>query len=241
MACMLTFFFTSSRATKYKSNLKRKIESDYEKSSCRNWIQVICNGGVASLFAIIFIYHQGFAAEIPINLVNNYYSSWFALGVMGSIACCNGDTWASELGLALGSSNPRLITTGRQVPKGTNGGVTLIGLILSAFGGLVVGLIYYLFVILSVDQSTLSISPPQWPIIASGLIAGLFGSIVDSLIGATLQFSGLNKSTGTIVETPGKNVQWISGSPVFNNHTVNLLSSISMALITPIISQLIWP
>ncbi|XP_015786562.1 transmembrane protein 19 isoform X1 [Tetranychus urticae] len=241
MACMLTFFFTSSRATKYKSHLKRKIESDYEKSSCRNWIQVICNGGVASLFALVFMSYQGVGQEIPINLNDNFYSSWFAIGVMGSIACCNGDTWASELGLALSSDNPRLITTWRKVPKGTNGGVTLIGLILSASGGLVIGLVYYLVLICSVDQNILAINPPQWPIIFYGLIAGLLGSVIDSLLGATLQFSGLNRATETIVEVPGQNIEWISGVPRLNNHSVNILSSLSMALITPLISQFLWP
>ena len=241
MACMLTFFFTSSRATKYKSHLKRKIESDYEKSSCRNWIQVICNGGVASLFALVFMSYQGAGQEIPINLTDNFYSSWFAIGVMGSIACCNGDTWASELGLALSSDNPRLITTWRKVPKGTNGGVTPIGLILSASGGLVIGLVYYLVLICSVDQNTLAINPPQWPIILYGLIAGLLGSVIDSLLGATLQFSGLNRATETIVEVPGQNIEWISGVPRLNNHSVNFLSSFSMALITPLISQFLWP
>lgn len=37
MTCMLAFFLTSSRATKYMGHLKRKVEADYEKSSRRNW------------------------------------------------------------------------------------------------------------------------------------------------------------------------------------------------------------
>lgn len=30
LACLATFFFTSSRATKYRSHLKRKIENDFK-------------------------------------------------------------------------------------------------------------------------------------------------------------------------------------------------------------------
>lgn len=33
-------------------------------------------------------------------------------------------------------------------------------------------------------------SARQWPIILFGGVAGLIGSIIDSLIGATLQYSG---------------------------------------------------
>lgn len=108
----------------------------------------------------------------------------------GSFACCNGDTWASELGSVLGRTQPFLITTRKSVPRGTNGGITIIGLIMSFLGGIVVGLTYYVTVLYCIDSKTLLMSSPQWPIIIFGGIAGLFGSIIDSLIGATLQFSG---------------------------------------------------
>jgi uncharacterized membrane protein len=60
----------------------------------------------------------------------------------------------------------------------------------SALGGLVVGLSYYLTVIYTVETNMLALSPAQWPIILIGGIAGLLGSVIDSLLGATLQYSG---------------------------------------------------
>ena len=78
------------------------------------------------------------------------------MALLGGLGCCAGDTWASELGTVLNISldskqEPRLITQPwRHVPKGTNGGVSLVGLIASFAGGLVVGVAFYLGIIMNV-------------------------------------------------------------------------------------------
>lgn len=63
-----------------------------------------------------------------------------------------------------------------------------MGLASSLLGGTFVGLAYFLTQLVFVND--LDISAPQWPIIAFGGVAGLFGSLVDSFLGATMQFSG---------------------------------------------------
>lgn len=73
---------------------------------------------------------------------------------------------------------------------GTNGGVTVIGLIVSLLGGLAIGLANYVMLVYMIDADMLARSPAQWPIIIAGGFAGLVGSIVDSVLGATLQYSG---------------------------------------------------
>lgn len=73
---------------------------------------------------------------------------------------------------------------------GTNGGVSIPGLLFSLLGGTVVGLSYYLSVLYFVDSTVLAASPPQWPLVFAGSFAGLVGSLVDSVLGATLQYSG---------------------------------------------------
>jgi uncharacterized membrane protein len=52
---------------------------------------------------------------------------------------CLADTLASELGI-LSTSRPLHILTWQPVPKGTNGGVSYLGLGVSALGGLIMGL-----------------------------------------------------------------------------------------------------
>lgn len=53
------------------------------------------------------------------------------------------------------------------------------------------GIAYFLTQLIFVND--LDSSAPQWPIIAFGGLAGLLGSIVDSYLGATMQFTGENK------------------------------------------------
>ena len=74
---------------------------------------------------------------------------------------------------------------------GTNGGVSWVGLIVSALGGGFVGLLHYITLLYSVDSVVLELAAPQWPIILIGAIGGLIGSLVDSILGATLQYSGI--------------------------------------------------
>lgn len=68
--------------------------------------------------------------------------------------------------------------------------MSLQGLVFSLLGGLVVGVAYYAALVYLVDSTQLSRSPAQWPVIVWATFAGLVGSVVDSLLGATVQYSG---------------------------------------------------
>ncbi|PNI29903.1 TMEM19 isoform 2, partial [Pan troglodytes] len=149
------------------------------------------------------------------------------------------DTWASEVGPVLSKSPPRLITTWEKVPVGTNGGVTVVGLVSSLLGGTFVGIAYFLTQLISVND--LDISAPQWPIIAFGGLAGLLGSIVDSYLGATMQYTGLDESTGMVVNSPTNKAKHIAGKPILDNNAVNLFSSVFIALLLPTAAWGFWP
>lgn len=56
--------------------------------------------------------------EIPIDFSKQYSASWMCLSLLGALACSTGDTWASEVGPVLSQSQPRLITTWKEVPAG---------------------------------------------------------------------------------------------------------------------------
>ncbi|ELT99348.1 hypothetical protein CAPTEDRAFT_135735, partial [Capitella teleta] len=180
-ACLLTFFISGSRATKFRQKKKAQLEDNFQEGGKRNWVQVICNAGPAAQVAVLFMLEIG-CGEPLVDFTHNFNVSWLCMAVLGSLACANGDTFASEIGVVSEWAQPRLVTTFRKVPPGTNGGVSLVGTISSFVGGLFVGGAYHAALSLLADVDLLEKAPPQWPIILLGGIAGLLGSFVDSLL-----------------------------------------------------------
>lgn len=64
----------------------------------------------------------------------------------------------------------------------------MVGLIASFLGGLLVGAAYFATQLLLVND--LHLADPQWPLIVYGGVAGLLGSMLDSFLGAHMQYSG---------------------------------------------------
>ncbi|XP_077121400.1 transmembrane protein 19 isoform X1 [Ranitomeya variabilis] len=237
-SALLMFFFTSSKLTKWKGEAKKKFDSEYKEGGQRNWVQVFCNGGVPAELALLYMVENG-PGEMPIDFSKEYTASWMCLSLLGALACSAGDTWASEIAPVLSKSSPRLITTWEKVPVGTNGGVTIIGLFASLLGGLCVGMAYFASQLLFVND--LEIAAPQWPVILYGAMAGLIGSILDSYLGAIMQYTGFDETTGKIVNHPTIGAKLISGKPILDNNAVNLFSSILIAILLPGAAWGFWP
>ncbi|XP_016148490.1 transmembrane protein 19-like [Sinocyclocheilus grahami] len=252
---LFTFFVTSSKLTKWKGDIKKQIDSDYKEGGQRNWLQVFCNGGVPTELALLYMIEVG-PGEIPVDFGKQYSASWMCLSLLGALACSTGDTWASEVGPVLSKSKPKLITTWKDVPAGTDSSVTSeiqhqlswssavllssrlcagvvipVGLVASVLGGGTVGTAYYFMQLLLVKDLHLAV--PQWPIILYGAIAGLFGSLLDSFLGATMQYSGYDESIGKVVSYESPSVKRICGKPILDNNGVNLFSSVLIALFLP--------
>lgn len=238
LACLLTFFYTSSKATHFCSAKKKRIEADFKEGGQRNWTQVVCNGGVAVEVALFYAL-QGGVGECSLDFGSNPTRSWLAAAVLSALAGANGDTWASELGTVLSKTEPRLITSFKKVPVGTNGGFTLCGLLSSALGGWVIGLAYFLALLLTDAQ--LATTHQAVFLAFIGIFAGIFGSLSDSIMGATLQYSGLDVRSGKVVEHPGIGVQPISGRALLSNHSVNLIMSIINSIVVPTIASRLYP
>jgi len=209
---LIAFYLSGSMLTRYKEAIKARVDADAKPGGGqRNALQVLCTAGVAALAAIVF------AASASPTILSG--SCGFMVGgeepllrrtapiaFLAAIACAAGDTWASELGI-LAKSPPVLITTLQRVPKGTSGGVTLRGFLVSAAGGWLIGAVMALESVGlrwpagagAVPCAPRAASVPEWLVLPGlGLLAGLGGSVIDSLLGATVQRTWWDARTGKV-------------------------------------------
>ncbi|MHB8597997.1 MAG: DUF92 domain-containing protein [Ktedonobacteraceae bacterium] len=130
---LIYFFASSSLLSHFRSHDKERTAADkFSKGSQRDILQVMANGGVATALSLAHGLTRSQSAQDLLQA-----------GYTGALATANGDTWATELGV-LNTRQPRLITTGKPVPPGTSGGITLLGTCASAAGGLSLGLVFWL-------------------------------------------------------------------------------------------------
>ncbi|KPM05684.1 hypothetical protein QR98_0041520 [Sarcoptes scabiei] len=258
---LVTCYFSTSKVTKIGEKIKESFEVDFKKNGQRNWIQIISNLGIANIAVLTRAVFFGLG-EKRIDLLNpnNYWSSWLDLSIFFSIAAALGDTFSSEIGSVLSDRNtePFLITTFKRVPRGTNGGVTIHGLIAACAGGLLIGLSSFISTTFltytndfSSSESSYIQTTPQWPLLHFCLYSGLFGSILDSYLGATLQFTGFDRRRRRIVEKMVEldrfgqestdTIEHISGCDLLDNHEVNLIMTLIIGTIMPTLAITLWP
>lgn len=161
-ALLLVFFASSSGLSRAFRKRKAAVNEKFSKGSQRDAGQVLANGGLGALLAVAtFLLPK---------------ADWVWIAYMGAMAAVNADTWATELGV-LSRSEPRLITSGRRVERGTSGGISLTGYLAALAGAVLIGLVA-------------ALSSPGLPfllLVGISIFGGLAGSTLDSLLGATLQ------------------------------------------------------
>jgi uncharacterized protein (TIGR00297 family) len=156
---LVVYFIAASLLTRFRAGIKReRMEGRVDKPGARDAIQVLANGGLFGVAALIDWIAPG--------------SLWMALGA-GALATSSADTWATEIG-ALARAEARSIIGFHPVPTGTSGGVTIQGVVAAAGGAALVALVAW-----AVQW------PPV--AIAAAASGGFFGALMDSVMGATLQ------------------------------------------------------
>lgn len=263
---IIAFFISSMYWSKFKRDQKREFDPDHHSGNTkRNAINVICNGGVACAYSLLYLAVQESKTFI-LSPPRGIDASWFFLAITGTIVCSTADTWSSEIGSVLrlsmkkrakqakaGSDDKKdvkkeklpmcrlIIPPFKRVPRGTNGGVSLVGFIAAALAGAWIALCVLIAlwwtngIVLSEDDGKLTAKV----LFLSLAITGLFGSAIDSVLGALFQFSGKDLDTRLIVSEPGDGVIHISGQDILDNHAVNILSATAAALFGPLCFQLL--
>jgi len=208
---LLAFFISSSALTRLFGKKKASLNEKFDKGGTRDIGQVLANGAIASIFAGLHFFFPAL--------------SWTWVVFAASLAAVNADTWATELGV-LSPSLPRLISSWKPVERGTSGGISLFGTLVAASGAAFIA-------ILGALLGPVGHGFANFEII---LIAGLLGSLFDSLLGATVQAiyrcPHCDKETERYpLHTCGTETVQIRGWSWLNNDMVNLGCALMGAVI----------
>ncbi len=210
---ILVFFFLSSLLSRIGRVRKKKMETIFEKTGCRDLWQVYANGGLPGILVLIWYFY-------PHSLVYLLF--------IAALAAVTADTWATELGI-LSRKNPRSILTFKEVPAGTSGGVTLLGFAGAMTGALILGITGYAF-----SPHAVSGKFSGWSVLIV-VVAGFFASVADSILGMTVQAQYqcpvCSKTTERKIHCQTTRTQFIRGVRWINNDVVNFAAACSGALL----------
>jgi uncharacterized protein (TIGR00297 family) len=205
---MVLFFLSSSVLSHFKKSKKKKVARQFDKTGRRDILQVFANGGVGLIHSILF-----YMTNNPSYLV--------FLGI--SFAAANADTWATELGI-LNKKDPLSLRTFKRVEKGTSGAVSLFGTLSALIGSMLIGIFAIIgFSFLNIGQLGFEYVKAFQMVTLGGFI----GSLIDSVLGATVQ--GVYYSEELEGETEKKDYNGkpnilVRGLSFVNNDLVNFLS-----------------
>jgi uncharacterized protein (TIGR00297 family) len=212
-ALLLVFFFISSSLfTRLSRVLKPERQTLFAKSGRRDASQVLANGTLPAIFALLLVFASGV--------------DWM-VAIVGALASATADTWATEWGV-LAKREPRRITDWEFVPAGTSGGITPLGTLASLLGSLMIGVV-----------AGLLQGEARYILVA--MFSGLLGAALDSVLGATIQAQyrctvcGVHTEQHPLHSQCGTETRYHSGLRWVNNDVVNLTANTFGALLA-----LIW-
>ena len=208
---LVAFFVLTSALSAVGAGRKSELARDVNaKGAARDAVQVLANGGV-------------FAAA-GIAWVSTGADLWLATGA-GAIAAAAADSWATELGVAFGGE-PRSIISGRSLKRGMSGGITPVGSLGALAGAFVIA------------GTVLIIGWPQLAAVAA-ILAGAFGMIIDSVLGATVQArrfcARCAAPTEQTIHSCGASTVITGGIAWMSNDMVNVLATLTGAIVAGVV------
>jgi uncharacterized protein (TIGR00297 family) len=215
----------------YQQARKAHLAEKFAKGERRDLAQTLANGGFGALLAVAVLVLVDMPGQ---PRAGNPVYVFLTLSYIGAMATVTADTWATELGV-LAPGLPRLITNGHPVPVGTSGGISGYGMVAALAGSTFIGLVALGLIQVAALATTGQLLLSDWPVAPIATLAGLTGSLVDSLLGATVQrvywCDACSKETERRVHACGTATRPLRGWAWLNNDMVNFVSSVAGGLL----------
>lgn len=217
MLPLIAFFVLSSILSKIADRQSKK-DIISSKGSQRDIVQVYANGGIPLIFTIAWY-------------LSSYSLDWLYWAFLASLASATADTWETEIG-SFSKTLPRNILNWKEVPKGYSGGVSFLG----TTGGLL-GAALIIFI-----ATFMGFLAWDWKLIVLIIFSGFSGSIVDSILGASIQAKFQCAVCGKGTERTShchEETKHVSGILWLDNDWVNIAGSLSGGLIFILLSLIL--
>lgn len=173
---LIIFALMGFLVTKWRFEVKKARGLQEGRKGERTHRNVIANGLVPALVVVIAF------------LLGQEGTALTGLIFLCALAVAAADTTASELGVL--SPDAYLITNFERVPPGTDGGISLYGTLCALLASAFVAVVGWSLVLPG--------TPLDWRVMVP-LLMGIFGCMVDSIIGATLEtWKMMSKLTNNI-------------------------------------------
>lgn len=210
---LVGFFGASTALSRWRREEKMcRVRAVVEKGGARDAAQVLANGGI-------------FAAVVVLGTITRpegHRTQALAGAAAGTLGAAAADTWATEIGTAVGGT-PRTLRGWRAVPPGTSGAVTVEGTLGLVAGAGAVGV---LALALGLGRAATT----------GAVVGGIAGAVADTLAGATVQerrwCDACEESTEQPVHTRcGMPTRVVGGARALDNDWVNALCTLVGAVV----------
>ncbi|MBR7117452.1 MAG: DUF92 domain-containing protein [Clostridia bacterium] len=189
-------------------NISKKMSGEIEeeksaKGECRDHFQVLANGLIPALCALLFAISKDYV---------------FMVGYVAALAEALSDTAASAIGAS--SDKTFDLFKFRKCERGMSGGMSVIGTLASALGAALIGSIAIMMGVLDLKLTTIAVG------------SAFLGAVFDSFLGSVFQVKYRCSVCGKLTERTEHckaPTQHLSGLKLVDNDVVNLLSGLFAA------------
>jgi uncharacterized protein (TIGR00297 family) len=201
-ALVLFAFFIPSTLLSRLGRARKRALDDVGKQGPRDAWQVLANGGVAALCAVLMPHG---------DLV-------FAAAFSGAFAAAAADTWGTEIG-TLSRAAPRSVLTLRPVATGMSGGITLTGSLATIAGAAFVAAVAWFAGVAAF-----------WPVALGGIAGAFLDSLAGATLQAQRWCPQCARACETDPHRCGSATILRRGFGWVQNDAVNLIATLAGAL-----------